>query len=191
MTLIAISGGIGSGKSIVSRALAVMGYDVYDCDSHAREIMDCDRALQRRIATDICSDAKWVNGHIDRRRLAEKVFNDNAALHRLNSMVHQAVKDDIAEWASVRDGSPSFIETAILYQSGIDLMADEVWEVSAPTQLRLQRAVDRGMNEDDARLRMAVQDEYQAARQHQNVKTIVNDGVTAVIPQLLALLDRE
>ena len=70
-------------------------------------------------------------------------------------------------------------------------MADEVWEVSAPTQLRLQRAVDRGMNEDDARLRMAVQDEYQAARQHQNVKTIVNDGVTAVIPQLLALLDRE
>ena len=45
MTLIAISGGIGSGKSIVSRALAVMGYDVYDCDSHAREIMDCDRAL--------------------------------------------------------------------------------------------------------------------------------------------------
>ena len=67
MTLIAISGGIGSGKSIVSRALAVMGYDVYDCDSHAREIMDCDRALQRRIATDICSDAV-VNGHIDRRQ---------------------------------------------------------------------------------------------------------------------------
>ena len=190
MKLIAISGGIGSGKSIVSHVLAVMGYDVYDCDSHAREIMDCDRALQLRIATDICADAV-VNGHIDRRRLAEKVFNDKDALNRLNSMVHQAVKDDIAEWVSMRDGSRSFIETAILYQSGIDLMADEVWEVSAPTQLRLQRAVDRGMNEDDARSRMAVQDEYQAARQHQNVKTIINDGVTAVIPQLLALLDGE
>lgn len=190
MKLIAISGGIGSGKSIVSRALAVMGYDVYDCDSHAREIMDCDRALQLRIATDICAGAV-VNGHIDRRRLAEKVFNDEDALNRLNSMVHQAVKDDIAAWVSMRDGSRSFIETAILYQSGIDLMADEVWEVSAPTQLRLQRAVDRGMNEDDARSRMAVQDEYQSARQHQNVKTIVNDGVTAVIPQLLALLDGE
>ena len=188
MKLIAISGGIGSGKSVVSRVLTTMGYDVYDCDSHARSIMDNDKTLQQRIATDICSEAV-VDDRIDRKRLSEVVFNDSEALQRLNSLVHQAVKDDIAAWASQRDRSPLFIETAILYQSGIDMMADEVWEVTAPSQLRLQRAVGRGMDEDDARSRMTIQDEYQAGRCHHNVRSIVNDGNTAVLPQLLSLLD--
>ena len=84
--------------------------------------------------------------------------------------------------------SRAFIETAILYQSGIDRMVDEVWEVTAPSQLRLKRAVGRGMNEMDARSRMAMQDAYDAESVHRDVKMIVNDDIEAVIPQILSLL---
>lgn len=187
MILTAISGGIGSGKSVVARMLRAMGYEVYDCDVRAREIMDIDEHLRRRIACEVCSEAV-EKGQIDRRRLAEKVFSDSEALERLNRIVHGAVKDDISRWASTRMKSRAFIETAILYQSGIDRMVDEVWEVTAPSQLRLKRAVGRGMNEMDAQSRMAMQDAYDAESVHRDVKMIVNDDIEAVIPQILSLL---
>ena len=187
MILTAISGGIGSGKSVVARVLRAMGYDVYDCDVRAREIMDNDDRLRQRIACKVCSDAVEC-GRINRRRLAEKVFADEAALEKLNRIVHGAVRDDISRWAPMRRKPHAFIETAILYQSGIDRMVDDVWEVTAPPQLRLQRAVGRGMDESDARSRMAAQASYEAVSAHPDVKMIVNDGIEAVIPQILSLL---
>lgn len=187
MRLIAISGGIGSGKSVISRMLRTMGYEVYDCDSRARAIMDADNVLLQHIAEEICREAV-VAGKIDRKRLAETVFSDEAALERLNRLVHQAVKDDIRQWASSLGNAPVFIETAILYQSGIDRMVDEVWEVTAPPQLRLRRAVKRGMDAADARSRMAIQDAFETETRHNNVRIVVNDDDSAVLPQVLALL---
>ncbi|MDE6436166.1 MAG: dephospho-CoA kinase, partial [Muribaculaceae bacterium] len=93
--LIAITGGIGSGKSVVSRVLRAMGYPVYDCDSQAKAIMDADAEIHRRLCSEI--DAAVVtDGVIDRKRLAEIVFNDKAKLAVLNAIVHSAVKAHLA-----------------------------------------------------------------------------------------------
>ena len=77
--LTAVSGGIGSGKSVVCAVLRAMGYQVYDCDSRARMLMDNDKAIVARIADEVARDAVDVAGAIDRRRLADIVFNDVAA----------------------------------------------------------------------------------------------------------------
>lgn len=130
--LIAICGGIGSGKSVVCRIVAAMGHEVYDCDSRAKEIMDCSAEIKNAIACRVHREAIAPDGSIDRRRLGEIVFSDAEALARLNSIVHAAVREDLALWAARRPGKLLFVETAILYQSGLDAMVDEVWDVEAP-----------------------------------------------------------
>lgn len=186
MTLIALTGGIGSGKSVVARMLRAMGYEVYDCDSRAKAIMDADPAIRARIADEVAADA--VTGDmIDRRRLAEVVFSDPQSLCRLNSIVHGAVRSDITSWAASR--STAFVETAILYQSGIDRMVDQVWEVVAPVPLRLRRAMQRDAADAEAvRARIDAQDSFIPEHQHPVCRQIVNDGVMPLLPQLLTLL---
>lgn len=90
MILIAITGGIGSGKSVVSEVLRLKGYKVLDSDIHARRIMDADAGIKARIAGEICCEA-IVDGNIDRRRLAAAVFFDAGLLGRLNAIVHPII----------------------------------------------------------------------------------------------------
>lgn len=186
MTLIALTGGIGSGKSVVARMLRAMGYEVYDCDSRAKAIMDADPAIRARIAAEVAPKAV-AGDMIDRRCLAEVVFSDPQALSRLNSIVHGAVRSDITSWAASR--AIAFVETAILYQSGIDRMVDQVWEVVAPMPLRLSRAMERdGASEQAVRARIDAQDSFVPDTLHPVCRQIVNDGVMPLLPQLLTLL---
>ncbi len=187
MNLTAITGGIGSGKSVVSRILRILGYPVYDCDSRARTIMDADIEIQRRIADEVCREAISESG-IDRRRLASAVFADRLMLERLNSIVHNAVKEDLKLWAASQKRQP-FVETAILYESGIDRMVDKVWNVYAPREIRLSRGMTRdNACADGVEARIAAQEAFRPDRIHPRTFTIINDGVHPVIPQILKLI---
>ena len=94
---IAITGGIGSGKSTVSRCLTTLGYPVYDCDSQAKTLMDSNPEIISRIASEVCSEAV-TDGKINRTVLASAVFADIKKLHRLNEIVHGSVRADIRRW---------------------------------------------------------------------------------------------
>ena len=96
--LIAIAGGIGCGKSVVSHILSALGYQVYDSDSRAKKLMDNDDAIKQAIARQISPDAITSAGQIDRKHLAAVVFANKEKLQQLNSIVHGAVKRDIAAW---------------------------------------------------------------------------------------------
>lgn len=186
--LIAIEGGIGSGKSVVSRILATMGYPVYDCDVQARKIMDESIAIKQRIADEISPDA-LCDGVIDRKRLSDIVFSDADALIRLNTIVHAAVRDDLAQWKCNHD--LAFVETAILYQSGIDRMVSAVWSVVAPRELRISRVMSRNnLSREAVEARIDAQDSYIVSQLHPHVDIVVNDGDMPVLPQILELLSR-
>lgn len=187
--IIAVTGGIGAGKSVVSRILRAYGYDVYDCDTEAKRIMDRDSrihdALRRHIHRDVVSDM----GVIDRARLSAIVFSDSEKLARLNEIVHGHVRDDIRRVAA--GCNMLFVETAILYQSGLDMIADCVWEVTAPVEIRVKRVMMRNScTADDVRARIESQDTYRAPRRHKCIHTIVNDGVTPVLPQVVELVSQ-
>ncbi|MDE6467874.1 MAG: dephospho-CoA kinase [Muribaculaceae bacterium] len=187
--IIAITGGIGAGKSVVSHVLRALGYPVYDSDSRAKALMDSDAAIKERLAVEIareviCGDA------IDRAALARIVFADSVKLAKLNAIVHQAVRLDIAGWVSRQSASRVFVETAILYQSGLNRMVDAEWRVTAPEALRIERVMARnGLSADAVRARIESQ-RYEPApdEPRPELHELLNDGVTPLLPRIEALL---
>lgn len=186
--LIAITGGIGSGKSVISDILRAMGHKVYDCDTRAKALMDTDESIKNDLIDLISIDAVRNDRTIDRKLLSEIVFNDPDALSRLNSIVHKAVRADLRRWRDTSSDKTVWVETAILYASRLDREVDEVWEVTAPTELRVQRVMKRNsMSREQVLARISSQSTT-AAQLHPLTKAIVNDGVEPVLPQILSLL---
>lgn len=187
--VIAITGGIGSGKSVVSRIVEAMGYDVYDCDREAKMLMDASERIKHDISTRIAAEC-IRDGAIDRAALAAIVFTDSGKLDTLNAIVHAAVREHLNGWIGHHPaGNTCFVETAILYQSGLDAMVDEVWEVDAPDELRIQRVMRRNnMSRDKVEDRLRAQNSYVPTRLHNVRHLIDNDGDTAILPRIEELL---
>lgn len=208
--LTAIAGGIGSGKSVVCRILEAMGYAVYDCDTRAKALMDNSDEIKAAIAGEICSDAIVCKADgrraIDRKTLASAVFGDPGLLAGLNRLVHGAVRADIRCWkahiatSGAYGGKRVFVETAILYESGLHELVDEVWEVCAPDEVRLARAMARDISPREQILaRMSSQRKTSAdalaslkmtGQELPPCRSIVNDGNMPLLPQILQLLGR-
>lgn len=187
--LVAVSGGIGSGKSVVCRILRCMGYPVYDCDTRAKQLMDASDEIRRVIRAEIASDAIDHKGGINRQCLAAAVFGNPCKLEILNRAVHGCVLGDLECWRREQEGT-AFVETAILYQSGLHRMVDEVWEVTAPETVRMRRVMRRNsMTEAQVVERIEAQ-RYQPSPEemHTCVREIVNDGSSALLPQISRLL---
>ncbi len=186
--LVCITGGIGCGKSTFAGILLAMGYVVFDSDSRAKSLMETDPSIVAELVAAFGTET-FHDGRLDRGYLASAVFTDAAALARLNAIVHPAVRRDLLAWSSESAGL-KFVETAIPYQSGIDKLADAIWQVSAPDEVRVRRIAARdGFSERQIAERMASQ-RFVPERVHPCLETIVNDGRKAVLPQLLALLER-
>lgn len=182
---IAITGGIGSGKSVIASIVSRLGYNVYDTDSQARMLMDSTPAIITRIADEISRDA-IIDGHIHRPTLASIVFNDPASLARLNAIVHATVRSHFISWRASLPPSTVFIESAILYESGFDNLADRVWLVTAPEPLRIARVMRRNnLTEAQVRSRITSQSSIPPSSK---ITTLVNDETTPLLPQLLPLL---
>lgn len=187
--IIAIAGGIGSGKSVVSHIVSAMGYPVYDCDSRAKWLMDGSKSIKDAIAASIAAEC-IKDGVIDRPTLASIVFNDSEKLSLLNSIVHSAVREHFSAWTeNCTTSDICFIETAILYQSGLDAVADEVWIVDAPLELRVSRVMHRnGLSRENVLSRISSQDSYTPATPHPHTSLIINDGDTPLLPRIEQLL---
>lgn len=187
MRLIGITGGIGAGKSVVSRILRLKGYHVYDCDLEARRLMEASDMIKESLCRDFGGACVRDDGSLDRGYIAAKVFSDAEALQRLNGLVHGCVREDVARWA---DSFPlAFVESAILHTSRLDTMCSGVWLVDAPESLRLERALARGgIDEDNLRRRMESQKEEFGSLPAEKVSVISNDGDTPLLPRLEELL---
>ncbi len=183
--LIAITGGIGSGKSVVCRILRILGYPVYDCDSRAKALMDADEAIKKRLVKEI-DELAVVDGIIDRKLIASVVFADSTKLAVLNSIVHSAVKEDIALWVAAQETDLTFVETAILYESGLNLMVDAEWRVESPLELRIERTMKRsGLSREEVKSRIAAQKtEAPDSAPPLRLFTIGNDEIHALLPQI-------
>lgn len=153
--LIAITGGIGCGKSVVSQVLRIMGYEVYDCDSRAKWVMTHDDLLRQQLIG-LFGEATYLSdGSLNKPHLSAAIFGDNEALAKMNACVHPAVDRDLRKQYEAYNRitnyklqiteRPFFFESAILFESGFDKLSipDEVWTVSAPLELRISRAMQR------------------------------------------------
>lgn len=190
MELIAITGGIGSGKSVVATMVKVMGFDVYDCDSRARALMTDDADVRRQLVDTFGEQVYLNDGSINRQYLSEVAFRDDKALARLNAIVHPATASDMKRWAArqMADGATAaFVETALLRTAGMDREVDRVWHVTAPDDVRVARVMVRsGLSDGQVRERMAAQAVEDSIADGEHV--IINDNKAAVLPQVIRLL---
>ena len=185
MRIVAITGTIGCGKSVVSQVLRVMGYPVYDCDSEAKRLMTTDNALITRVKSLLGDDAYLPDGSLNRAFVASCIFGDNERVAAINALVHPAVLRDIKRWAAATGSPLCFVETALLRESNMISILDDVWTVTAPIELCINRVARRSnLSPEQTRARIASQSNDLIATH----KVIVNDNITPIIPQLTALL---
>lgn len=186
--LVAVTGGIGCGKSVVCQILSSLGYAIYDCDSRAKSLMDNSIIIKEQIADQI--DTSVIqNGEIDRILLGKIVFNDKVALSKLNKIVHYAVINDLQKWHSETFGDIHFVETAILYQSGIDKLVNSVIEVCAPIELRIKRVMKRNRLTREEVISRINSQVHSIENIHQENIIITNDNVSPILCQLLSALN--
>ena len=157
MMKVGITGGIGSGKSTVCRLFAQRGIAVYDSDREAKRLMTEDAALRAGITARFGAEA-YADGVLNRSYLASRVFSDEAALADLNALVHPAVLADFAAWAERQSGPYVILESAILFEAGLEHAVDRTVAVLAPLELRIGRTCRRdGCDEESVRRRIAAQ----------------------------------
>jgi len=189
MRKVAVTGGIGSGKSTVCRMFQVLGIPVFEADRVAKQLMVDDAALRAAIIERFGEAVLGANG-LDRQALANIVFQDPAALTDLNALVHPAVRKAFAQWAGEQHASYVIMEAAILAETGGHTAFDHVIVVSAPQDIRLARVVARdGVGEEAVLARMRNQASEQERIRIAN-DVIMNDDVHMVIPQVLAIHER-
>lgn len=185
--LIAITGGIGSGKSVVARILSNMGHKVYDCDLRAKTLMTTSPIIRRQLCELFGKDIYNLDGSINKPLLSSIIFNDHDALAAVNGIVHPVVKDDLLNWHNSQE-QHNFVETAILVEAGMHTMVDEVWNVTAPIETRISRVIKRNATTRDKVLERINSQSASMSEVTVPVKNIINDGNTAILPQLIALL---
>ena len=175
---ILVTGGIGSGKSTVCRHFASRGVPVYDSDSRAKSLYDKSSRLSANVNAAFGGDLLGSDGHLDRTRLAERVFGSPEALHRLEALVHPAVLEDFRDWRDTAGSEIVVLESAIA-ASLPSFMAevDRVLLVTAPEQDCIVRAALRdGVSGEKVEQRIERQREKQVCEVREPDITIENDG---------------
>ena len=189
MRLIGLTGSIGAGKSIVSRILRILGYEVYDCDSQAKEIMERSAVIREALCNRWGTECFNGYGRLNRKFIAERAFRNSDEREWLNSLVHAEVRRDVSEWGLKRD--ICFVEAAILASSGLAEFCEEIWLVTAPESLRLQRAFLRGgISMEDLRRRNASQEAETDLLQGHRIMRINNSEGASLLVQIKDLINR-
>ena len=159
MKTLAVTGGIGSGKSAVTACLSGKGFPVYDCDAAAKSLYDRRPGIVDTLERLLATPLRDPSGRLDRSRLAGLIFSDPEARLRVESVVHPAVLEDFLGWRARQDAPLVAFESAIVLSLPLfDGVYDKVMLVEAPDDVRLARAMRRdGATEEAVRARMAAQ----------------------------------
>ncbi|MCQ2200365.1 MAG: dephospho-CoA kinase [Paludibacteraceae bacterium] len=144
MIKLGIAGGIGSGKSVISRLLQVMGVPVYDCDSNAKRLQETSQEIKDAYIELLGAEAYLPGGKLNKTYIADKIFGDKDLLQKINNIVHPAVFKDFESWANEQDSLIVGMESALIMQSErARKVLDVICLVTAPTELRIERAMKR------------------------------------------------
>jgi len=184
---VGITGGIGSGKTLVCRVFEKLGIPVYYADSRARWLMNHEPALIEGIQQLLGAES-YRGGELQGEYVADRVFRDPEMLNRLNGIVHPAVRNHYIQWVNNQDDADYVIEeAAILFESGAYRFLDYNVLVFAPEELRIRRVMDRdGVSEEEVRLRMKRQMKEEDKKKLAD-KVINNDETGMLLPQIISL----
>lgn len=194
MKKIGLTGGIGSGKSTVAKQLAAAGFPVVDADQLAREIVEPGQPALARLVEAFGDEILAVDGSLNRAALAERAFSSQEGTDTLNSITHPAIRaltDQRFAEAEEAGVEAVIYDMPLLVDLGLDKGMDFVVVVSASEDIRIQRlAASRGVDEADARRRMAAQIDEATRNAAADVVIDNNGGLDELGPQVDLLIEK-
>jgi dephospho-CoA kinase len=179
MVLIGVTGGIGSGKSLVCEKFAALGAPVFSADQSAKRIGDTDPSARAQITALLGDEAYTADGTMNRPLVASKVFGDPDLLERLDEIIHPLVFEEIDLWRDPLTSPYALVEAALIFESGLDEVLDYILVVIAADDIRIERTMARdGMSRDEVLRRMMHQMPNEELKRHADF-ILVNEGTPA------------
>ena len=145
MKKIAITGGIGSGKTYISNMFSKLGISTYNSDKQAKKIINSNIDVRDDLISNFGKDC-FVNGIFNKKYISTLIFNDKNNLKLINSIVHPFVHDDYFNWLLIQKSAYTIYESAIIYENGAEHNFDKIIGVISPRNLRNTRLSHRGMD---------------------------------------------
>lgn len=172
-----ITGGIGSGKSYVCKRLQDRGFKVYDCDMEAKRLIRTSKTIRQQLKALIGEDA-YIGKELNKAIVAQFLLKSEENAQAIDRIVHPAVFKDFEQ------SGMQWMESAILYESGINRLVDCVIVVTAPTEVRIQRIMQRdGISREKAQAWMSRQLPQEEVVRRADYE-IVNDGIADIEVQI-------
>ncbi len=189
---IGITGGIGSGKTLVSKIFGVLGVPVYDADSRAKNIMTTDGILVDQIKKEFGSLSYDARGMLNRAYLSAMVFSKQDRLKQLNALVHPRVAIDYEKWVTEQGASKYVLkEAALLFESGSYKLLDKIILVTAPEEIRMKRVLERDAHRTKADVEKIINNQLSEQEKEAKANFIIRNNETElIVPQILDLHER-
>jgi dephospho-CoA kinase len=189
MKIVGLTGGIGSGKSMVSRLLTMMDIPVYAADAESKKLADASPHIRERLSAKFGRQL-YKDGKLDRKMLATLIFGNRDNLQFVNSIIHPAVFADFRQWTTRQDSVPiAVVESAILFDSGFNKSVHVTVNVSAPLEVRIRRVEERDRVDRETVLARINSQMPEEERNRLSDCIIFNDGHQALLPQVENLAD--
>ena len=188
--LVGLTGGIGSGKTIVSKVFETMGCFIYNSDEKAKALYYNSNIKKNVI--ELLGTESYLNEHeINKEYISKKVFNYPELLQKLNQIIHPAVKEDFINFKNkLPEKSIIVKETALLFEAGINKDLDYTILVTAPIDIKIKRVMSRNhISKEEVEKRMSSQWSDEQKKNLANV-VITNDESLALIPQVISIIEK-
>lgn len=188
MTILGITGGMGSGKSLVCEILKTHQIPVYDADYKAKWLNDTSPVIKQKLIALFGNDL-YIGEQLDRQKLASYIFNNKEYLAKVNKIIHTELAKDFVSWTKEHQHHPIVaIDAAVLLEANFQQYVDKIITVTAPKQIRIDRVIARdNLSERQIKARMASQmSEKEKIKKSDFV--INNDSTESLIAQISAIL---
>lgn len=186
----AITGGIGSGKSVVANIFYKLGIPIFDCDKKAKELYNSDSELKQFICEQFGADLYNAEGLLLKNKLADIIFSDAAQLALLEKVVHKKVLDLFDNWCITQNYPVLALESAILFKTELPGRADAIIVVDAPIEERIRRVQLRDHTTQEAIYKRMQHQFFTPEPFAHKVYTINNSGTQPILPYLYSILQK-
>ncbi len=185
MKKVGVTGGIGSGKSLVCKIFRCLNVPVFFADDEANILLETDKEI-RLALTGFFSKELYLSGKLNKQMLADLIFSDRKNMDIVNNTIHPAVLERFTEWCTCQTKSAYVImEAAIIFETGTDRFLDKVINISAPEAIRIERVCKRdGVSKEKVIERINNQLTEKERKEKADIN-LVNDGKEMLLPQVL------
>jgi dephospho-CoA kinase len=188
MKKIGLTGGIGSGKSIIAKVFSqLFDIPIYNADNRAKYLMQNNFQLKNELITLLGVQTYLENNTLNRKFIADKIFNNSELLEKVNNLVHHQVGLDYNLWLKAQNSPYILHEAAILIESGFHKKMDHLITISAPQEIRIQRVQKRDKLSSEQILQRMKKQITDAEREQASQFVIINDGNASIIDQVRSI----